>query len=80
MLTALGLASFGAYRRRAPAWHDGLVDFVGYRRQVASWRRHFDFYSAATSEKIVYMVLCGKSTIWIRGESIQPISLGILSF
>jgi hypothetical protein len=34
MLIALGLASFGAYRRRAPGRHDELVDFGGYRRQV----------------------------------------------
>jgi hypothetical protein len=36
MLTALGLDGFGAYRLRAPARHDGLVDFGGYRRQVAA--------------------------------------------
>jgi hypothetical protein len=33
MLTALGLAGVGAYQRRAPARHDGLVDFGG------KWRR-----------------------------------------
>jgi hypothetical protein len=60
MLTALGLAGFGAYRRRAPARHDGLVDFDGYRRQVAARRRHFDICPTATMEK---MVLYGKPTI-----------------
>jgi hypothetical protein len=71
MLTALGLAGVGAYRRRAPARHDGLVDFGGYRRQVAARRRHFDLCPAATSGKTMSMVLCGKPTIWIRGESTQ---------
>jgi hypothetical protein len=42
MLTALKLAGFGAYRRGAPARHDGLVNFGGYQRQVAARRRHFD--------------------------------------
>jgi hypothetical protein len=48
-LTALGLAGFSAYRRRAPARHDGLADFDGYRRQVAAWRRHFGLCPAVTS-------------------------------
>jgi hypothetical protein len=71
MLTVLGLAGFGAYRRRAPARHDGLVDFGGYQRQVAARRRHFNLCPAATSGETVSMVLCGKLTIWIRGESTQ---------
>jgi hypothetical protein len=71
MLTALGLAGFGAYRRRAPTRHDGLVDFGGYRRQVAAQWRHFDLCPAATSGETVSMVLCGKPTIWIRGKSTQ---------
>jgi hypothetical protein len=69
MLIALGLAGFGAYRWRAPAWHNGLVDFGGYRRQVAVRRRHFNLCPAATSGETISMVLCGKPTIWIRGES-----------
>jgi hypothetical protein len=68
MLTALGLAGFGAYRRGALARHDGLVDFGGYRRQVAARRLHFNIAPQRLVEK---MVLCGKPTIWIRGESTQ---------
>jgi hypothetical protein len=71
MLTALGLAGVGAYRRRAPVRHDGLVDFGGYRRQVAARRRHFDLCPATTSGETVSTVRCGKPTIWIRGESTQ---------
>jgi hypothetical protein len=63
MLTELGLAGFDAYRRRAPARHDGLVDFGGYWRQVAVRRRYFDLCPSATSGEIVSMVLCGKPTI-----------------
>jgi hypothetical protein len=51
MLTALGLAGFGAYRRRAPARHDGLVDFDGYRRQVAALWCHFDLCPQRLVEK-----------------------------
>jgi hypothetical protein len=71
MLTALGLAGFSAYRRRAPARHDGLVDFGDYWRQVVARRRYFDLCPAPTSGETVSMVLCGKHTIWIRGESTQ---------
>jgi hypothetical protein len=52
MLTALRLAGFGVYRRRAPARHDGLADFDGYQRQVVARWSHFGLCSAATS--VVY--------------------------
>jgi hypothetical protein len=38
---------------------------------VAVRRRHFNLCPAVTSGEIVSMMLCGKPTVWIRGESIQ---------
>jgi hypothetical protein len=60
MLTVLGLAGFGGYRRRAPAQRDGLADFGGYRRQAAG--RHVSPTSApqqrVEKEVVLSMVLC----------------------
>jgi hypothetical protein len=66
MLTALGLAGFGAYRWRAAARHDELADFGGYRWQVTARRCYFGLCPTMTNGEtvVVSIVICGKPTIY----------------